>query len=131
MWQRILLAIMALLLAGNGLHMLFAPRHWYGSIESVAHTGPYNGHFVSDIGCAYLAAAAGLALGAWRVRWQTPGAVTAVAFLGAHALLHLWESLIHTDAAAHAGVVDAVGVYLPALLALLCSLVPVKSWHGG
>ena len=39
MWQRSLLALTALLLAGNGAHMLFAPAHWYGSIASVAHTG--------------------------------------------------------------------------------------------
>ncbi len=130
MWQRALLGILACLLAGNGVHMLFAPDHWYGSIASVPHTGPYNGHFVRDIGCAYLAAAVGLALGAWQARWRTPGAVTALTFLGSHALLHLWESLIHTDAAAHAGVVDVIGVYGPALLALLASLLPVRSWQG-
>jgi hypothetical protein len=127
MWQRLLLVITALLLAANGAHMLFGPMHWYGSIDSVAHTGPFNTHFVRDIGCAYLAAAAALALGAWRVRWQVPGALAAFVFLGAHAGLHLWESLIHTDAAAHAGAVDAIGVYLPPLVALLVGVVPAKS----
>jgi hypothetical protein len=131
MWQRALLGIFALLLAGNGMHMLFGPAHWYGSIESVAHTGPFNAHFVRDIGCAYLAAAVGLACGAWRPRWQVPGALTALAFVGTHALLHFWESLVHTDAAAHAGLIDTVGVYLPALIALLVSIKPTRTQAGG
>jgi len=131
MWQRALLGITAVLLAGNGAHMLFAPAHWYASIDSVAHTGPFNAHFVRDIGCAYLAAAVGLGLGAWRTRWQLPGALTALVFLGAHALLHLTESFLHTDAARHAGAIDTMGVYLPALIALLFSVLPAKSTEGG
>jgi hypothetical protein len=130
MWQRSLLSLTALLLAGNGAHMLFAPAHWYGSIESVAHTGPFNAHFVRDIGCAYLAAALGLGLGAWRTRWQVPGALTALSFLGAHALLHLTESFLHTDAANHAGAIDTFGVYVPALIALAVVVLPARSTEG-
>jgi DoxX-like family len=120
MWQRLVLGLIAALLAGNGAHMLFAPEHWYHSIESVEHTGPLNPHFVRDIGAAYFAAAVGLALGAWRPRWLIPAALSAVTFLTIHAAIHLWESLFgHTAAAAHAGVIDSIGVYGPPLLALL------------
>ena len=120
MWQRIVLAIVVLVLVFNGVHMLFAPEHWYHSIDSVVFTGPFNPHFVRDIGCAYLASGVGLALGAWRLRWLMPAGLTALTFLAAHAGIHLWESTVgHTAAAAHAGLVDAAGVYGPPLLALV------------
>jgi hypothetical protein len=120
MWQRIVLVLVIAMLAGNGVHMLFAPEHWYHSIDSVPMTGPFNPHFVRDIGCAYLASAVGLTFGLWRQPWLVPAGLTAFAFLGLHAGIHLWESLlVHTEAAAHADVVTAVGVYGAPLLALL------------
>lgn len=117
MWQRAVLAILAILLTFSGIHMLVSPEHWYHSLESVPYTGPFNPHFVRDIGCAYLAAASGLALGAWRARWIVPGSLTALTFLGIHAGLHIWESLAHHPVADHMGVVDFVGIYGPPLVA--------------
>ncbi|HVY56846.1 MAG TPA: hypothetical protein VHA77_03260 [Xanthobacteraceae bacterium] len=43
-------------LAANGLLMLFDPAGWYGLVPGVPETGPFNPHFVRDIGCAYLVA---------------------------------------------------------------------------
>ena len=119
MWQRLVLVLVIAVLAGNGVHMLFAPEHWYHSIASVPMTGPFNAHFVRDIGCAYLAAGVGLTFGLWRPVWLIPAGWTALVFLGLHAGIHLWESFEHTEAASHSGVIDAVGVYGPPLLALL------------
>ena len=60
-----------------------------------------------------------------RPRWLVPAGLTAFVFLGLHAGIHLWESLLgHTEAAAHAGFVDAAGVYGPPLLALLVIVFP-------
>lgn len=118
MWS-LFVRLAALLIAANGIYMLVSPHAWYGSLESVAHTGPFNVHFVRDIGCAYLAAAAGLALAAWRSQWRVPGTVTALVFLGLHAGVHAWESVTGHPAAAHAGIIDTAGVYGPALLALV------------
>ena len=120
MWQRIVLCIVAAILLINGGHMLFAPEHWYPSIASVPHTGPFNAHFVRDIGCAYLAAGLGVAIGAWRVRWLVPAALPALMFLGLHALVHAWESLFaHSAAAAHADATDFLGVYGPPVLIVI------------
>ena len=115
MWRTALLVVIALLLAGNGVHMLVAPEHWYHSLESVPHTGPFNAHFVRDIGCANLAAALGLAFGALRAVWLVPGALTALAFVGPHAGVHLWELATGHHSAAHTGLVDIVGIYGPPL----------------
>jgi hypothetical protein len=116
--QRVLLIAVAVLLAGNGGYMLFAPQSWFGSLESVAHTGPFNGHFVRDVGCAFLAAAVGFALAAWRRDWRVPGMVAALTFLGPHAGVHLWELGAGLPAAAHAGIIDVLGVYGPPAIAL-------------
>ncbi|MEO8115730.1 MAG: hypothetical protein ABI655_15180, partial [Phenylobacterium sp.] len=54
---RIIAGALGLLLAANGLYMLFAPAPWYGAVPGVPSTGPFNPHFVRDIGAAYLTAA--------------------------------------------------------------------------
>lgn len=101
----------------NGLMMLVAPYPWYEAVPGVTLTGPFNPHFVRDIGAAYLACAAGL--GWWAARRTGPaGAVLPVAvFLGLHMLVHLVESLIGHHPASDIGR-DFVGVYLPALIAI-------------
>ena len=50
--------LLAVILAANGLAMLFAPQPWYQLVPGVSGTGPLNVHFVRDIGCAYLCAGA-------------------------------------------------------------------------
>jgi uncharacterized membrane protein len=124
--RRILLALLAAGLALNGLRMLFAPLDWYHALASVPHTGPFNAHFVQDVGCAYLAAALGLALGAWRPAWIVPGGLVALAFLGLHGGVHLWDAVRHAASAAHSGVADLLGVFGPVLLVVL-ALVPWPS----
>jgi len=86
------------------------------SLSSVEHTGPFNAHFVRDIGVAYLAAALGVGLAAWRTDWLMPAGSVALVFLGVHAGLHVIEWSHGHQAALHAGRVDHVGIYLPPLL---------------
>ena len=116
-WDRYLAGLMALLFAANGVAMLFAPLAWYDAVPGVPQTGPFNPHFVRDIGAAYLACAAGL--GWWAARRTGPaGAVLPVAvFLGLHMIVHLVESLIGHHPVSDIGR-DFVGVYLPALIAI-------------
>ena len=106
-----------MLLGLNGLIMLVLPGPWYEAVPGVTETGPFNPHFVRDIGAAYIACAAGL--GWWAARRTGPaGAVLPVAvFLGLHMLVHLFESLIGHHPASDIGR-DFVGVYLPALIAV-------------
>lgn len=119
MWIRIIAGVAALGLAVNGLDMLLRPLEWYHSLDSVEHTGPFNAHFVRDIGVAYLASAVGIGLAAWRTDWLIPAGSVALTFLGVHAGLHVIEWGHGLDSALHAGWVDSVGVYLPPLLLLL------------
>lgn len=129
MTRRIVLVVLAAGLAFNGAHMLFGAEHWYGSLDSVPFTGPFNPHFVKDIGCAYIASAAGIALGAWRIEWLVPSALAPVAFLGLHAFVHVADAWAGAESAHHAGLVDAIGVYAPPLIVLLA--MPLRGMFRG
>jgi hypothetical protein len=104
-------------MAANGAVMLAAGRWWYGAVPGVPQTGPFNPHFVKDIGAAYFVAGAAFAWLGVRASPAARGAAAAAAgFLGLHAAIHLAEA-----AGAPAGLADLArdfpGVILPALLA--------------
>ena len=122
--QRSIAAILAIPTLFNGLAMLFAGPLWYASVPGVTETGPFNPHFVQDIGVAFLAAALALAARAWRPRYW-PAAVTGAGFLAAHALIHLVA--IIGGHAHHAGF-DLFAIVLPAALALY-SAFPTRGEH--
>jgi hypothetical protein len=114
---RIVAAILAAVLGANGLAMLFAGLWWYGVVPGVIATGPYNPHFVRDIGAAYLVVGASLAAFAVRPRQAWPALVAATAFLTLHAAVHVFDAACGTRPLADV-TRDFAGVYLPALIAL-------------
>ena len=66
--RRMIVAILAVVTGDNGLAMLLAGPSWYQAVPRVSETGPYNPHFVQDIGAAFLVAGLALAARAWRPR---------------------------------------------------------------
>jgi peptidoglycan/LPS O-acetylase OafA/YrhL len=112
--QRSIATIFALLTVLNGSMMLFAGPSWYARVPGVPETGPYNPHFVQDIGAAFLVAGLALAARAWRPAYW-PAAVAGAGFLAAHALIHLAAILAGHDP--HSGF-DLIAVVLPSALAL-------------
>jgi hypothetical protein len=112
--RRSIAAILALLTVLNGSMMLFAGPSWYASVPGASETGPYNPHFVQDIGAAFLVAGLALAARAWRpVYW--PAAAAGAGFLAAHALIHLAAILAGHDPYA---AFDLAAVVVPSALAL-------------
>ena len=100
-------------LALNGAIMMLAAEPWY---EVVAKgTGPFNAHFVRDIGAAYLASAVALLWGVQRPAHRGPLAAIAGVFLGLHALTHLFEAASGVTSLGHV-LEDFPGVHLPALI---------------
>lgn len=121
MVRKLIAAILGLASAGNGAFMLAAGRRWYETTPGVAGTGPFNPHFVADVGAAYLVG--GLALLARAVRPEYWAAAMAGAlFFAAHAAIHL-VGIIAGDTH-HAGFELAL-VVVPAALALWAAL-PAK-----
>lgn len=101
----------------TGLYILAAPGAFYDNTPGLALMGPFNPHFVRDVGLAFLASGSAVALGAWRRVW-------AAAMAGA-----IWPSLhglFHIQIWAHRGLpfdeafaFDLVAVIAPAAAAFV------------
>lgn len=101
----------------NGLMMLAAPRFWYAAVPGVTGTGPFNAHFVRDIGLGFMSAGGALGLAAFYTALARPLVLVASIFLLGHALLHLAEMIVH-GAEAGPAMRDIALIVLPALLPL-------------
>src|SRR5690242_18735341 len=123
MIARVLSWLQAVVLGGNGLVMLFGGLWWYGAVPGVTATGPYNPHFVRDIGAAYLVC--GIAHAAFALRpvaaWSA--LVAAAGFLTLHAGIHVFDAVCGTRPLADF-MRDFGGVYLPALIAIGLAAAP-------
>ena len=120
--MRTLLILMGLYQSANGIVMLAAPTLWYAMIPGVTETGPANPHFIRDIGLAFIAAGAGLFIGAFKN--DRRAILLASIFLGGHALLHLAE-LAH-GATLTGALRDVVLIALPGLLPLAMLVAPER-----
>ena len=106
----------------NALWMLAGPMHWYTDLPAaVPDTGPFNPHFVRDIGCAFLATGAALVWAYFSPRFRLPLVTIGALFLFAHALLHAYDTLSGALGHNH-WVLDLPGVYLPGILLPLIAL---------
>lgn len=119
--KRTLCAALAAALLVNALSMLLAGGWWYGAVAGVKETGPFNAHFVMDIGAVYLVTAAALIWRSffWSARRGTLGdgaVIAAAAFLDLHAMIHVAHAA-NGGPFAPEFARDFPGVYLPAILA--------------
>lgn len=114
--MRFIIYFIAVAYALNGLFMLIEPRLWYDTIPGVSMLGPFNTHFVRDIGILYLVVAGGFV---WGLR---PGQNSVLLFAciwpALHAIYHLnmWagRGFPFDDVAA----VNAIAIQAPAWAAL-------------
>ncbi|WP_419953600.1 hypothetical protein [Methylobacterium sp.] len=118
---RLLAGLLGAGLIGNGLSMLAAPEVWYSAVPGVTSTGPFNQHFLRDIGLIFVLIGSGFVYGVVRpgsrVLLWTMGAT----WLSGHALFHVWEVAV--------GICgpevlprDFPAVTLPALIAVALSI---------
>jgi len=115
--ETVLAGLLAMVMGANGLVMLFAGQWWYGVVPGVPSTGPFNPHFVKDIGAAYLVVGVSLGAFAWRPGGAFAALVAAAAFLTLHAAIHIGDALASPSCGQDL-VRDLPGVFLPALISL-------------
>lgn len=121
-WSGTLLWGLAGLTAANALWMLLQPTTWFSDLPAaVPDFGPYNEHFVRDIGCAFAAVALALGWAARRPALRPALVAVASFFLVSHALLHIFDTLRGAVGAEHWWI-DFPGVYLPAAATLWLAL---------
>lgn len=104
-------------LAANGLFMLADPQTWYFAVPGVTTTGPFNQHFLRDIGLIFVFLGSAFALGAARHDVRTLLWGAGAIWLSGHALFHFWEvavGICGPDALAR----DFPAVTTPALVAI-------------
>jgi hypothetical protein len=127
---KIFYAIFCFLSLVNGAWMLSSPLSWYTYLPAaVSHTGPFNPHFVRDIGVAYLVAALGFGWCALHLGRCRPVHIGLTVFFVGHALIHLVEILAGQLPSTH-WLIDAPGVFVPALLLLVLAVPSVRRRMG-
>jgi len=86
---RTLLVLLGVLHLANGAAMLIAPISWYEAVPGVTGTGPFNQHFILDIGMAFVASGSLLALGARNGAFAAAFAIAGASWPILHALIHI------------------------------------------
>lgn len=74
-----------------GTYMLFEPYGWYEFVGTVKATGPANGHFIRDIGIAYIVSGLVLSFAALHPGLRWGAAIIGNLWLALHGILHIYE----------------------------------------
>jgi hypothetical protein len=101
--------------AANGIFMLLSPANWYFAVPGVTTTGPFNQHFLRDIGLIFMLVAIALLAGVARPAARVALWSAAALWLAGHALFHVWEVAVGICGTS-ALVQDFPAVTLPAIL---------------
>jgi hypothetical protein len=83
--------LLGVAMIANGFFMLVGPESWYFAVPGVTSTGPFNQHFVRDIGLIFLLLGGAFLLGAVLPRSRVLLWAAASVWLTGHALFHFWE----------------------------------------
>ena len=96
-----------------GLYMIISPRGFYEHAPGVSETGPYNRHFLFDVGFAFTVSALGIAFGLRK--HMKPVIILGTGWLAMHGLFHLVLWIGHPHPGSVPALVDLVVVVLPAI----------------
>ena len=105
----------------NGLYMLYSPEGWYFAVPGVTTTGPFNQHFIRDIGLIFLFLGTAFLVGEARPQYRIVLWAAPTLWLWGHALFHFWEvavGICGPSAIAR----DFPAVTLPAILGTILTL---------
>ena len=102
----------------NGLYMLLSPLGWYFAVPGVTTTGPFNQHFLRDIGLIFEFVAGAFLFGVARPQYRVVLWGAASLWLAGHALFHVWEVLVGI-CGPYALARDFPAVSLPAIIGLI------------
>jgi hypothetical protein len=110
----------------NGAWMLLFPQSWYRDLPAaVPHTGPFNAHFVRDLGVAFLVAGVAFAWSARNIDRSYPVHIGLTIFFTGHALIHLVDIATGHLPTTH-WLIDLPGVFLPALVMIVLAIPAVR-----
>ena len=113
----------------TGLIISIAPHFFYETGPGVADTGPYNMHFLRDVGFAFTVSSLGIAYGL--MQRLKPLIIFGTAWLAMHGMFHfvLWTA--HAEPTSSAAVLDLAIVVLPALVVSYLAVTYQQTQHAG
>jgi hypothetical protein len=123
-------ALMGVLAIANGLIMLVSPTEWYFLVPGVTTTGPFNQHFIRDIGIIFLFLGAAFLIGAARPQYRVILWAAPTLWLASHALFHFWEVAVGICGPS-ALVRDFAAVTLPPILGAFLTFWAARDERGG
>ncbi|MFN2494162.1 MAG: hypothetical protein ABR501_14900 [Pyrinomonadaceae bacterium] len=107
--------------------MLLFPGSWYADFPAdIPHTGPFNPHFVRDLGVTFLVIAVAFAWCARNISRSRGVHLSLTIFFVGHALIHVVDIVSGSLPSSH-WLIDAPGVFLPALIMIILALPDVRS----
>ena len=114
---RWLMLLLGLSHIANGLWMLVDPHSWSASVLALPEPSALNLHVMADVGMAYLASGAGMALAARKGSIAAALGVAGATWPALHGLIHIDGWLMHgIPASTHDALSEGVGVILLAAL---------------
>lgn len=116
--RHILIAV-ALLNVATGVVVFLAPGYFYNNVPGVAMMGPFNVHFIRDVGLAYCGSGVLLAV-AWR-RQDYAFALGGALWPCLHALFHIQIWFARGAPVDRVAITNLLGIQLPAWLALFAA----------
>lgn len=123
--------IFGLLSLINGTWMLLFPLSWYMDLPAaVPHTGPFNSHFVRDLGVVFVVVGLAFAWSALNVHRSGVVHLAITTFFTGHALIHLADILTGRLPNSH-WLIDMPGVFVPALVMIVLAVPSVRKRLGG
>ena len=121
-WMGAIFCVFGLGNLGNGLWMLLAPQNWFQYLPAgVPDTGPFNHHFVQDIGSAFTTIGVMFLLSTRRALERRGVVLASALFYVLHAVVHVADVHAGRLHANHLRL-DFPLVYLPAILLLVLAL---------
>lgn len=119
-------ALLGLASMVNGIFMILAPETWYWLVPGVPDRGPFNQHFVRDIGIHYMLIGAVFVWGALYVKHRVALWAMPAAWLAGHAIFHVWEVIVGI-CGPESLIEDFAGVTLPAIVAVTLVYISYKA----
>lgn len=114
----------------NGAWMLLFPLSWYTDLPAaVPNTGPFNQHFVRDLGVVFLLIGFAFGWAALNIDRSRPVHLAITAFFTGHALIHLADIMSGRLPHSH-WLIDTPGVFVPAALMILLAVPAVRKVLG-
>jgi len=71
----------------TGFYVFFAPQRFYNMTPGVEMMGPFNIHFIRDVGLVFLASGGAMGWGAWKL--NPPVAIAGATWPALHAVFHI------------------------------------------